>query len=137
MSQCGPYGQIALAAVQSLSTNRSLSPLEAWQLAAEQVFPDKQESRKKNCPRTTFLSLCGTGRVLGVPAGNYCQANENWEHAISALEILARVPEQTPTSLWKQVTNNSGKTHNQQMHVIIALAQAGHLQATAVSGPTS
>jgi hypothetical protein len=128
MSDYGPYGRVALAAAQSLSANRAMPPLKAWELAAEQIFPDKPESRKKNCPRTTFLALCGVGRVAGVPAGSYCQASENWEHAISALQILDREPAHNPASLWKQVTDNSGKTHNQQMHVVLALSRAGLLQ---------
>lgn len=127
MSEYGPYGRVALAAAKSLSANSALHPAKTWEAAARHEFPISPSSREKGCPRTAFLTLCGTGLIAGIPSGEYCERTTNWEHALAGLAIAASESDHTPTSLWKRVTNGSGKAHNRQMHVLLALVRSGLL----------
>jgi hypothetical protein len=128
MSDYGSFGRVAVIAARNLATGEAASPALAWDDAAKLVFPEKEEMQKKSCPRTTFLALCGTGRLASVAAGSYCGPTRNMEHALAALQILDREPEHSPVSLWRSVTENSGKAYNQQMHVVLALVRSGFLQ---------
>jgi hypothetical protein len=107
-----------------------MSAREAWDDAATEVFPDSASMQSKGCPRTTFLTLCASGAVKDVPATGALRDSENARHAKDCLALLAEQPSyasMAPRKLWNLVTHASGKTYNQQMHVILGLATAGLL----------
>lgn len=70
------YKKAAVHAVKIIQTTPSTEPLEAWMEAISKYTPSV-ESRKKGCPKSTFLSLCETGYIQGVPAGHYTNYTKN------------------------------------------------------------
>jgi hypothetical protein len=122
------YANVAVRAVSKLRSGDPISAREAWDRAAAEVFPDSASMQSKGCPRTTFL--CASGVVSGVTARDAMRDSTNARHARECLKLLAQYPNyisMPPRKLWDVVTNNSGKTYNQQMHVILSLAQGGYL----------
>jgi len=125
------YADVALRAVSKLRAAREISAREAWDRAAYEVFPKSVSMQSKGCPRTTFLTLCARGAVSGVPAVGIVPNSENARHTQDCLILLAQHPSyltMAPRQLWSLVTHSSGKAYNQQMHVILGLAQAGILR---------
>lgn len=115
----GKYGQVALIASSNLKDN---SPKKAWELATLKIFPNSQSSRKKNCPRSTFLGLCEEGLIQDSKPGHYLTRKTNKEYALNAIQILKS--EQKFTSgndLWKKALNGKVVKYNYQMDVVLAL----------------
>ena len=113
------YAKAAIIAAQSLNTK---NPIDAWQFAVLEVFPESQESRKKSCPRNAFLGLCEEGIVKNSKPGNYSNSIDNKSYAISAINILKLERNvATKNELWKLVTEGNNKKHNSQMDVVLAL----------------
>ena len=125
----GKYGEAAVKAVRCVQQNPGTDPKTAWKKAVCEIFSNSQASIDKVCPRSTFLSLCEEGRIHGITAESYINAQENKGYALEALSILENDPslDWTPNSLWKKI-QNGGKTHNNQMDVVIALFQEGLTQ---------
>lgn len=125
------YADVAVQAALKLCSGRPISAREAWDNAAVEVFPKSASLQSKGCPRTTFLTLCASGAVKGLPAAGIVGVSENARHAKDCLALLTRHPgyvAMPPRQLWNLVTNTSGKAYNQQMHVILGLAKAGLLR---------
>ena len=125
------YSDVAVLAVSKVYGASPISPRMAWANAAAEVFPNSVSMQVKGCPRTTFLTLCASGVVKGVPGGPAIRDSENARHAQDCLKLLAQHPSyvtMSPRKLWNVVTHASGKTYNQQMHVVLGLAQAGLLR---------
>lgn len=112
------FGQSAVKAVEIMSTNKEMSPVEAWQIAVSRYFRNSPSSQIKSCPKSTFLGLCESGQVKGTPKGIYTKSKDNKCYALKALELLRENSNQTAMQLWEQV---SSKTHNDQMNVVLAL----------------
>lgn len=128
MEYYGKYGLVALNAVNKLTHIDDLEPGNAWDEAAAYVFTTQLSSRKKGCPRSTFLGLCEAGRVKGVKAGDYTRSQANKSYAINALELLQCSPKLTTKELWDRVNSNiEPKAHNSQMNVVVALYNEGYL----------
>ncbi len=124
----GNYGLVALNAVNKLNNMEKMDPCNAWDEAAEFVFPTQISSRTKNCPRSTFLGLCEEGKVKGVKSGRYTKSQANKRYATNALELLQSSPKLTTKALWDMVINNAEpKVHNSQMNVVVALFHEGYL----------
>lgn len=125
------YTDVAVRAALKLRSGRPISAREAWDAAAVEVFPESASMQSKGCPRTTFLTLCASGAVKDLPATGMVGTSENARHAKDCLALLAAQPSyaaMAPRQLWNLVTHASGKTYNQQMHVILGLAKAGLLR---------
>jgi len=125
------YADVAIRAVSELRSGRANSPRDAWDKAAVEIFPSSPSMQSKGCPRTTFLTLCASGAVKGLPSTEVVRDSENSRHARDCLRSLARHPNylsMAPRQLWRLITDSSGKAYNQQIHVIIGLAKAGLLQ---------
>lgn len=125
------YAEVAVRAVSKLHSGKPISAREAWDNSAAEVFPQSASVRSKGCPRTTFLTLCDSGAVKGLLAAGVVRNSENARHALDCLALLAQHPNyvaMNPRKLWELVTRASGKQYNQQMHVILGLAQAGLLR---------
>ena len=118
----GKYGNVAKIAVDLINSGENINPVDAWNSATYQVFPDSESSRKKGCPRGAFLGLCEEGLVLGIESGQYTRAEKNKGYALKALELLKNNPELSSNEkeLWKLVVE-SEKQSNHQMDVVITL----------------
>ena len=106
------YAQVALLAAQYVK--EGISPASAWEKASGEVFIPGSPSQKKGCPKNAFLGLYGGKGINAEYARKglaYLQANG-----------LANITEQY---LWNIITEGNGKAYNSQMHVVMALFNAG------------
>lgn len=105
------------------------SPIEAWDCAAKEVFPDQSASRNKGCPRCAFLGLAEEGIISGVPMGKYTKSKLNKRYALKAVSFLRskRYLLDNPDELWRLVVEGVEMRHNQQMDVVIGLWKNGDL----------
>ena len=115
------YAKIAIEAIRLISQEGVISPEEAWSSAAMKEFPKKKSAREKSCPKCAFLGLCEDGLINGIPKGNYTGSIKNKKYALDALKLLKGDRPLTEDELWTEVTKNSGKKYNQQMHVVSTL----------------
>ena len=124
------FGNVAVKATEIYRTGKVKSPTCAWKETVKDVFSSSKSSQEKSCPRGAYLGLCEEGYVRGVPAGDYTRSKSNKDHAISALNILRKSPHlaSDTTKLWRKVLNGDSKTHNEQMHVVVALWQSGYIK---------
>lgn len=90
-----------------------ITPEAAWEKASCEIFSPGSSSQKKGCPKCAFLGLYG-GSTLN---GKYAQNGLAYLKEHSTEHV-------TPTELWRAVTDNK-KAYNSQMHVVIALFDAG------------
>jgi len=124
----GKYGLVALNAANKLNNLQDIEPGNAWDEAASFVFPTQLSSRKKGCPRSTFLGLCEEGKIKGIKPGNYTRSKANKSYAIDAVDLLQSSPMLTAKELWTNlIANKEPKVHNSQMNVVIALFHEGYL----------
>ena len=124
----GQYGRAACIAADLVAKREVLSPREAWKVAMSRVS-NSDQSRTKPCPRSTFLSLCETGMVKGVPIGTYTSAPDNKPYALEALTALKSDPDlaRNQSALWEVATHGSGKAQNGQIDVLVTLWREGRL----------
>lgn len=120
------FGIVAIRAHQLCQNGPAVSPMEAWKLAALEIFPNSVSMQKKPCPKTTFLGLCGLGYVKGIPCGCYTRSVENMRYGERAVQLLRESPAlaDDDKKLWAQVIGDSAKSHNAQMTVVRALWKA-------------
>jgi hypothetical protein len=110
-----------------------MSPSEAWDVAASEVFPHSESLQKKSCPRGTYLGLCEEGLVLGISGNTYTRSRDNKSYALRAVKLLEEEPDlanEGAETLWKRVMVGKTKKHNSQMHVVLALWRGGFLTET-------
>lgn len=132
----GQYGRVAVRAVELYRAGRHVSPREAWEAAANELIASSS-SRDKGCPRSTFLTLCGQGLVVGVPPGTYF-APRNGEHAMEAVRRLSEdrtLAKRRPGQLWTAVLGGFRKRYNGQMDVVLGLWEAGLIELDRVQQP--
>jgi hypothetical protein len=92
----------------------------------ETLYPTSPVARRKGAPRGAFLGLCEEGLVKGIPAGHYSATRVNKDYAVRAAALLTEGTRSWSIStLWQAVTNNSEKTHNSQMDIVMALWKNG------------
>jgi hypothetical protein len=122
------YGKVAIKAVEIFKNRELSSPLRAWEIAADEIFKDKEPSIKKGCPRNTFLGLCEEGHVRDIPPGKYTTSKSNKAYAIATIELLRErdiFKEFSEKEIWQKVltkcNTNLGKKHNDQIPVSKAL----------------
>lgn len=120
----GKYGKSAELAANLLISNKISNPIEAWEYAVAEVFPDSESSRAKGCPRSTFLGLCEDGYIIGVEEGSYTRSEKNKSYALKAVSLLNINPELNAKSLWRLVIDGADKQHNSQMDVVMTLWNA-------------
>lgn len=117
----GKYGNAAKIATELLREKKVNDPVDAWELAVTQVFPNSISSRRKSCPKNAFLGLCEDGYVIDVAKGEYTRSEKNKHYAIKALLLLNENPMLNEKELWKLVIDESEKKHNSQMDVVKTL----------------
>ena len=115
------YGEAALMATRQ-GSSADINPVARWKSAMKRLYPTSAAARKKGCPRGAFLGLCEEGLVKGIPAGHYTASKDNKAYAVRAVALLTQETQSWSTSaLWHAVTNDSAKTHNSQMDIVMAL----------------
>jgi hypothetical protein len=126
------YGKTAVKAVILYANGKASSIVDAWEIAARENF-STPSSQTKACPRTTFLGVCESGLVVGVPAGEYnSKLSENKKYGIKAIGLLRHNPELVGDHalLWKKIGNEALK-YNSQMDVVSALWKNGLIKPKA------
>lgn len=123
----GKYGDAAVKAVRTYTNGRSGSIMDAWDIAVSEVFPQSRSSQIKSCPRGTFLGICESGGVVGVPAGIYTKSAKNKVYGMKAVAILRDNPQymNDSSALWEQVMAGESKVPNHQMDVVTSLWRNG------------
>lgn len=121
------YGKAALLAVELLKSKTCESPEDAWRLAVAEMFAHSQSAQSKGCPRGTFLGLCSSGAIEGIPAGNYTRSTKNKHYGLRALAILRRSPflANDESALWEKVIAGKTKVPNCQMEIVTSLWNSG------------
>lgn len=117
----GKYGETAVIATDIMRKMKTNDPLQAWELAVTQVFPDSLSSRSKSCPKNAFLGLCEDGYIIDVGQGEYTRSEKNKHYAIKALSLLNENPMLNEKELWELVIDGADKKHNSQMDVVKTL----------------
>ena len=131
----GKYGQTAKIATELLINNQTNNPAKAWDIATIQVFPNSISSRKKGCPKNSFLGLCEDGYIVNIMEGNYTRSKKNKDYAIKAISLLSDNPMLTEKELWKLVINEPDKKHNYQMDVVKTLWDNKYINQKNISIP--
>ena len=127
------YAEVALRATQLMSKHACASPVEAWRVAAQEIFPGKRASQAKSCPKGAFLGLCEDGLVVGIAVGAYAAGSENKGYAVEAVRLLGQDPALAaagPRALWKRVMGGREKVPNHQMEVVLALWSNGLIRGS-------
>lgn len=124
------YGKAAEIAARLLTDQREVEPKSAWSRGVAEVYPDNASSREKNCPKVSFLALCGAGAIRGVPRGTYTRSPKNGGYVMRALGAVQSNPDLllNPQSLWRIATNNLAVSQNGQIEVLAALWDAGFIE---------
>lgn len=116
------YETIALKSAQLCITDKTKNPREAWFEVAKEVFPNKKPSQKKSCPKNTFLGLCETGVIKGIPHGEYLvRPSIHKVYAIKAVNALKTNPDlkNDKNELWKLACGDGTKAKNSEMDIVI------------------
>lgn len=123
----GKYGMAAVNAVRVYAAGRARNATDAWDIAVREIFPNSQSSQVNGCPRGTFLGICESGKVVGIPGGEYTKSQKNKLYGLKALEILGVSPSlaDDESVLWGRVMAGEDKVPNHQMDVIVSLWNAG------------
>jgi hypothetical protein len=122
----GKYGAAAVMAANLYTKGSASSPKDAWNSAVTKTFPNSKSSQTKGCPRNSFLGLCESGAVSGIPAGEYCLSEKNKRYALKALRLLKQSPNLSNNEkvLWQLVMEGEQKVQNHQMDVVVSLWNA-------------
>jgi len=118
------FAKVAIFAARE--AQKTADPIMAWEYASIKVFGKGTWQQLKRCPKNTFLGLCEEGIIKGIPKGKYTRSVKNKTYALTAVRILNNEKHISSAALWKEVmialNENSGKQHNGQMDVVLALA---------------
>ncbi|WP_420255303.1 DUF6979 family protein [Leclercia adecarboxylata] len=120
----GNYAKAALTAYE-LIIKYSLTPLDAWNEAISSITAS-QTSRKKGCPRTTFVVLAENGYLKGINAHSSAKREGILhERAIAAADLVLSYPIATP----RYLSEHLGYVDKQgSFDVVIGVARNGLLQ---------
>ena len=119
------YGEAALMATRE-GSSAGFSPVARWESAMQRLYPSSPTARRKSCPRGAYLGLCEEGLVKGIPAGHYTASNDNKDYAVRAAALLAEGKQSWSVSaLWRAVTNDPERAHNNKMDIVLALWKNG------------
>lgn len=126
----GKYGEAAVKAVHIFREGDTISVMDAWNRSVAEVFPHSKSSQVKGCPCGTFLGLCETGMVAGIPAGDYTRSKKNKGYGLKAVDLLRLNPKliNDENILWIKIIGDEEKVPNHQMDVVISLWNNGFVE---------
>ncbi|AZU83437.1 hypothetical protein AB9E46_08775 [Escherichia coli] len=85
------YAHVALIAYH-LVADSSMTPRDAWDAAVAEVT-ESESSRKKICPRTTFLALADSGYLKNVkPLHGEKKGGKLYQRAIEVANLILDLP---------------------------------------------
>ncbi len=124
----GDYGEVAVEVTKRISGKERFDIYRMWERIVRENFQTESLIRNTS-PRGVYLGLCESGLIVGIEAGRYSKKclKQSKEYALAAVELLKRdslYGGMTPGELWREV-EKTGKNHNHQMDVVIALWKAG------------
>jgi len=124
----GDYGEVAVEVTQRISWKERFDIYRMWERIVRENFQTESLIRNTS-PRGVYLGLCESGLIVGIEAGKYCKKclKQNKGYALTAVELLKKdslYRGMSPGELWREV-EKTGKDHNHQMDVVIALWKAG------------
>lgn len=118
------YAHAALNAYQ-LVADKSMSPREAWDSAVAKVTVS-ESSRKKGCPRATFLALADSGYLKNVnPQHGERKVGKLYQRAIEVANLILDLPGISKAEL---VDKTCYKDRQGSYDIVLTLAQYGFLQ---------
>lgn len=110
------YALTAIKAAEFIS--QDIEPRTAWEKASCMYFEPGSAAQKKGCPKNAFLGLYGIN-----PEG------KNATYARNAVSYLRKNPmDNSIEHLWAIARGEKQIVHNSQMHVVLALWNAGYLE---------
>lgn len=110
------YASTSLKAADFIS--QGFDPKNAWEKASCLYFEPGSAAQKKGCPKNAFLGLYGIN-----PDG------KNATYARNAVDHLRRNPNDKKIEhLWAIARGGNEISHNSQMHVVLALWDAGYIK---------
>ncbi|ELO2075660.1 hypothetical protein R0M20_000399 [Salmonella enterica] len=119
------YAIAALKAHHYLVVSKSMSPREAWATAVAEVT-ESESSRKKGCPRATFLTLADCGYLQGIEARHEeKKGGKLYQRAIQVANLILDLPTISKAEL---VDKTCYKDRQGSYDIVIALAQGRLLQ---------
>lgn len=114
------YSLVAEKAYKYMLENK-MDAGKAWDRAARDLI-SSEESRKKGCPRNTFIGICNSGSLnnIGPIPGN---DSINFQYAQFAIDAWKKNKGISKTDMWKQVVShfNKAKGHQGQLDVVLGL----------------
>lgn len=124
----GDYGEVAVEVTKRISGKERFDIYRMWERIVRENFQTESLIRNTS-PRGVYLGLCESGLIVGIEAGKYCKKclKQNKGYALTAVELLKKdslYRGMSPGELWREV-EKTGKDHNHQMDVVLALWKAG------------
>ncbi|EEW0763831.1 hypothetical protein OM318_02560 [Escherichia albertii] len=118
------YARAALIAY-NLVADKSMSPREAWDAAVAKVTKS-ESSRKKGCPRATFLALADCGYLKNVePQYGEKKGGKLYQRAVEVANLILDLPGISKAEL---VDKTCYKDRQGSYDIVLTLAQCGFLQ---------
>ncbi|EAA5227707.1 hypothetical protein MA689_003835 [Salmonella enterica] len=119
------YAIAALKAHHYLVVSKSMSPREAWATAVAEVT-ESESSRKKGCPRATFLTLADCGYLQGIEARHEeKKGGKLYQRAIQVANLILDFPAISKSEL---ADKTCYKDSQGSYDIVLALAQKGLLK---------
>jgi len=128
------YGKASVDCVHAFIANTNIKDPVA---DLKQLWRDKSNglSKAEDCPKSTFLGLCSSGCVVGIPALAYTRSVDNRRYGETAVTLLKAFPplgKKSEDELWGLVATvlkacaiPIANNHNYQMQVVLGLWKAG------------
>ncbi len=117
------YFRVAKAAYENI-VNGKMDAAEAWHAAAEKNI-DSPESRKKPCPRNTFIGLCESGDLKDVKATKQSESI-NYLYAKFAIAEWKNKSSISKTVMWSKQFPDGAINHQGQLDVLKGIWQYLH-----------
>ncbi len=116
------YFRVAHAAYENI-VNRKMDFEAVWSASAKEHI-NSAESRKKGCPKNTFIGLCESGDLKEIKAIKQSDGI-NYQYAKFAIAEWKQYPTITKSEMWKRIVNKFGKAkgHQGQLDVVQGLAK--------------
>ncbi len=94
---------------------------DAWESAAKKNIAS-ESSRRKGCPRATFIGLCESGDLKGITGTNQSKS-KNYAYAKFALSEWNRNKSIPKKEMWSRVQNKFETTvsHQGQLDIVLGL----------------